>query len=139
MTRVGGEKHFAAPPLPKGEILNGLTGLLQNDIYNTRPRGFDIYGRYVEEDGEEDSDSSDSHSIRSRSSMQREVPNIPPIGPEAPFDVARLPLTYAYGPKTTETLIEALFNPVQLPNRLRHGRDNPFVLYVPDGALHGHA
>ncbi|KAF9011636.1 hypothetical protein BDZ89DRAFT_1077576 [Hymenopellis radicata] len=140
LTRVGGEKHFVAPPLPKGEILNGLTGLLENDIYNTRPRGFDIYGRYVEEEGEEDSDSSDSHSIRSRSSVQREAPNIPDIGPEAPFEVARLPLTYAYGPKTTETLIEALFNPVQLPNRMRRGgRDNPFVLYVPDSARHTHA
>ncbi|TFK28293.1 hypothetical protein FA15DRAFT_75915 [Coprinopsis marcescibilis] len=43
----------------------------------------------------------------------------------ATFDVKRLPL--AYGPKTTEALIDALFNPVLTMDKKR---DNPFTMYV---------
>lgn len=42
-----------------------------------------------------------------------------------PFDVERLPL--AYGPKTTETLIEAIFNPVRTSEKRR---ESPFTYYV---------
>ena len=74
-----------------------------------------MYGRYVEENDRRDSDvDSNSEDF-------------------VPLDVSRLPLAYAYGPKTTETLIEALFNPVQLPVSLKpEGKLNPFVQYVPD-------
>ncbi|KAK0205591.1 N-terminal C2 in EEIG1 and EHBP1 proteins-domain-containing protein, partial [Desarmillaria ectypa] len=77
LTHVGGEKAFVAPSLPKGEILNGVASLLENDVYRTRPRGFNIYGRQTR-----------------------------------PYDLSELPLAYAYGPKTTEALIESLFNPL---------------------------
>ncbi|KAJ3528085.1 hypothetical protein NMY22_g9543 [Coprinellus aureogranulatus] len=43
----------------------------------------------------------------------------------AAFDVQRLPL--AYGPKTTESLIDALFNPGITTDRTD---DDPFVMYV---------
>ncbi|KAK0447188.1 N-terminal C2 in EEIG1 and EHBP1 proteins-domain-containing protein, partial [Armillaria borealis] len=79
LTHVGGEKAFVAPPLPKGEILNGVAALLENDVYRTRPRGFNIYGRQTR-----------------------------------PYDLSDLPLAYAYGPKTTEALIESLFNPLEV-------------------------
>ncbi|KAH7873284.1 uncharacterized protein C8R40DRAFT_1172914 [Lentinula edodes] len=45
---------------------------------------------------------------------------------EVPFDVSRLPL--AYGPKTTEMLIEAIFNPVRVTHHDLKG--NPFTYYV---------
>ena len=41
-----------------------------------------------------------------------------------PFDVNRLPL--AYGPKTTETLIEKIFNPLPTSSPL----PSPFTYYV---------
>jgi hypothetical protein len=43
----------------------------------------------------------------------------------SPFDASRLPL--AYGPKTTEALIEAIFNPVPTTSPL----GSPFTYYVP--------
>ena len=47
-------------------------------------------------------------------------------GEAVPFDVNRLPL--AYGPKTTENLIEAIFNPVATSEKKK---ESPFTYYVP--------
>lgn len=48
------------------------------------------------------------------------------------FDVHRLP--FAYGTKTTETLIEALFNPVRITEKRE---ESPFTIYEPpEPALH---
>ncbi|KAJ7178170.1 N-terminal C2 in EEIG1 and EHBP1 proteins-domain-containing protein [Mycena filopes] len=77
---------FTAPPLPAGEILAGVASLLSTheDVYRTRPRALDLYA---------------------------------PVGPSPqssphrrpPFDIRALPL--AHGPRPTESLIDALFNP----------------------------
>ncbi|KAJ7291507.1 hypothetical protein C8J57DRAFT_1273268, partial [Mycena rebaudengoi] len=86
--------QYIAPPLPAGEILGGIGGLLASheDVYRTRPRALDLYAPPEVE--------SPSRSLfRGKS---------PP--PKPPFDVHALPL--AYGPRPTESLIEALFNPV---------------------------
>ena len=47
-------------------------------------------------------------------------------GEEEAFDVHRLHV--AYGPKTTEALIEALFNPVKTSEKTK---ESPFTYYEP--------
>ncbi|KAJ3986852.1 hypothetical protein F5890DRAFT_1406489 [Lentinula detonsa] len=98
LEHVGGDANYIAPPLPKGEIFNGVADLLDDDVYLTRPRALDLW------------DESDLEEPRY----------------EVPFDVSRLPL--AYGPKTTEMLIEAIFNPVRVTHHDSKG--NPFTYYV---------
>lgn len=227
VTHVGGETDYKAPALPKAEIMNGVSGLLESDVYKTRPKALDICGPYynynqyrrelavttlnglirenstshIQNHSLSDSDSSseeeeddldgrrhgrslslDGHSQPSRTSSYQSAnrsqndlsapkpsrrksksprPSRPALSPIAgsphpartipsplhsfpnsaiPFDITHLP--YAYGPKTTENLIEALFNPVPviekpgtLGTRTRIGRipieDNPFVYFIP--------
>ncbi|KAF5343065.1 hypothetical protein D9758_011115 [Tetrapyrgos nigripes] len=40
--------HYTCPPLPKAEILNGVTDILDTDIdiFHTRPRGLDLWGPF---------------------------------------------------------------------------------------------
>lgn len=144
LTHVGGEKAFVAPPLPKGEILNGVAALLENDVYRTRPRGFNIYGQYgaskthIHEHHEEDPYDSDSttssrsrsHSYASSNHHHRQYEQ--QQGRQTrPYDLSDLPLAYAYGPKTTEALIESLFNPLEVSETTRvEGKESPFVNYV---------
>lgn len=144
LTHVGGEKAFVAPPLPKGEILNGVAALLENDVYRTRPRGFNIYGQYgaskthIHEHHEEDpydSDSTTSSQSRPRSyasSNHHHRQYEQQQGRQTrPYDLSELPLAYAYGPKTTEALIESLFNPLEVSETTRvEGKESPFVNYV---------
>uniref|UniRef100_A0A8H7XPN8 C2 NT-type domain-containing protein n=1 Tax=Psilocybe cubensis TaxID=181762 RepID=A0A8H7XPN8_PSICU len=144
MTHVSGETNYTAPPLAKGEILNGIAGFLQSDIVKRRPRALDIYSPYPDEDdlgikstatamprtsrtarkdtfpgtgGGRESDSEDEHDID--------------IGPETDivvgaFDVQRLPFTHTT--KTTEMLIDALFNPVKISDKRE---ESPFTVYTP--------
>ncbi|KIY66963.1 hypothetical protein CYLTODRAFT_491050 [Cylindrobasidium torrendii FP15055 ss-10] len=127
LTHVGGEKHFVAPPLPKAEILTGLAGLLEKDIYQNVPSKFDRFGKYVGDTDVDRADTdSDSHSSR-RSAASTPMPLY------APFEVSQLPNPYAYGARTTDALIESLFNPIRLPASLKaDGKLDPFVKYVPD-------
>lgn len=132
LTHVGGEKHFVAPPLPKAEILTGLAGLLEKDIYQNVPSKFDRFGRYVGGDAELDraDTDSDSHSSRRSASVSGRGTLMPLF---APFEVSQLPNPYAYGARTTDALIESLFNPIRLPASLKaEGKLDPFVKYVPD-------
>ncbi|KAG7445304.1 uncharacterized protein BT62DRAFT_933145 [Guyanagaster necrorhizus] len=145
LTHVGGEQAFIAPTLPKGEILNGVAALLETDVYRIRPRGFNIYGQYGaskahirdhHEDDPYDSDSSTtssrsrphSHAFSNHHHRQYEQQQ----GRQTrPYDLSDLPLAYAYGPKTTEALIESLFNPLEVSEKTRvEGRESPFVSYV---------
>ncbi|KAJ7915168.1 hypothetical protein B0H13DRAFT_2000684 [Mycena leptocephala] len=78
---------FIAPPLPN-EILAGVSAVLSThtDVYRTRPRALDLYAPV------------------------EESTSVPPSPhKKVPFDVRALPR--AYGPRPTESLIEALFNP----------------------------
>ncbi|KAJ7092797.1 hypothetical protein B0H15DRAFT_777091 [Mycena belliarum] len=76
---------FLAPPLPHGEILAGVATLLtaHADVFRTRPHALDLYA-------------------------PAPLPAPAPPG-TPPFDVRALPRVY--GPRPTETLIDALFNP----------------------------
>ena len=46
LEHIGGENNYKTPPLPKGEILGGITGILESDVHRTRPRTRDLYGMY---------------------------------------------------------------------------------------------
>ncbi|KAJ7052500.1 N-terminal C2 in EEIG1 and EHBP1 proteins-domain-containing protein [Mycena amicta] len=94
---------YIAPPLPNGEILAGVATLLttHDDVYRTRPRALDLYAPV---------DSPPSSS--SKSSFKSKASSVP----EQSFDLRVLPR--AYGPRPTESLIEALFNPA--PVREEH-------------------
>ncbi|KAL0575306.1 hypothetical protein V5O48_006657 [Marasmius crinis-equi] len=174
---VSGDSNYNAPILPKGEILNGVAGLLDSDIYKTRPRALELWGPYHNQQeleldllgGASIPDPNDprphhKHRNRSRSRVRTRSGNSNESGNahhhqsdhsddddvfhdasqdsesetdtdgdryEVPFDVSRLPL--AYGPKTTEILIEALFNPVKVvkpPERIAKEKESPFEMFV---------
>ncbi|KAG2076282.1 hypothetical protein BDR04DRAFT_1090263 [Suillus decipiens] len=119
---VSGESSYIAPPLPKGEILSGVAGLLDNDIFRTRPRTLDLYAN-------ENSSSSSVSTISTHSSGK--------LGPKRkknPLDASQLPNTR--GIRGTERLIEALFNPVPVT---RPAQLTPFTyLHEPSAKSQSH-
>ncbi|KAG6916343.1 hypothetical protein DXG01_007234 [Tephrocybe rancida] len=146
---------FTAPPLPKGEILNGISSILQGtslvgaggegDVYRVRPRGLDLYGPYYDQEelefdllgGRAAPKEKAKGKGKGTKGKEKEIEKEkePPPAPvrtrersaTQSFDPSRLPL--AYGAKTTEALIEALFNPVETRHR---EKESPFTVYVPD-------
>ncbi|KAK7053011.1 hypothetical protein VNI00_004332 [Paramarasmius palmivorus] len=196
VTYISGDSNYHAPPLPKGEIMNGVAGLLDNDVYRTRPQALELWGPYYNKEelemdllgGASIPDPNNPHSkhrrkkgARSRSRVREDDSSNehthgngngnangngnghanPRVAYsiathddsddeqayhdatsdsdydsddnryEVPFDVSRLPL--AYGPKTTEILIEAIFNPVKVVKphgRLEKERESPFEVFV---------
>ncbi|KAJ7713892.1 N-terminal C2 in EEIG1 and EHBP1 proteins-domain-containing protein [Mycena maculata] len=92
---IGTPPQFIAPPLPNGEILAGVATLLSThaDVYRTRPRALDLYAPV-----ESNVLLSSRNSSSSKDSNKTQL-----------FDVHALPR--AYGPRPTESLIDALFNP----------------------------
>ena len=109
---MGGERNYKAPPLPKGEILGGIAGILDNDVYRTRPRTLDLYGMYY----------SNNRDMGGEGRQRRDL-----VHGTDPFDISNL--SSACGPRTTETLIETLFNPVPTHSE----KESPFTYYVPLG------
>ncbi|KZT26015.1 hypothetical protein NEOLEDRAFT_261250 [Neolentinus lepideus HHB14362 ss-1] len=110
---VGGEKAYKAPPLRKGEILAGVAGLLHNEVYRSPAwlnRTLDLYGEHSDGVRSADPDAT----VTSRKGV--------------PFELDQLPS--AFGPRTTETLIEAIFNPVPTTSMT----SSPFTYYVPPGS-----
>ncbi|KAI0819357.1 N-terminal C2 in EEIG1 and EHBP1 proteins-domain-containing protein [Trametes gibbosa] len=106
LEHIGGEKHYKPPPLRKGEILASVSGILNNNgLFNTRfARELDLY---VGADRAEDDESfpyadKDGH-------VQTEQ------------------LATSFGLRTTEHLIEALFNPVPSDTT----DSSPFTYYAP--------
>ncbi|KAF9452133.1 hypothetical protein P691DRAFT_756733 [Macrolepiota fuliginosa MF-IS2] len=162
---ISGEQNYVPPPLPKGEILNGLAGYLDGDHYRI-PRGQPAYSMDMQgseeiglglfsarcstaTDGKQrltswtasattttsrfeadDDDDSFIDVYQEGSDLDTPAPGPTPVRATSPappaFDIQRIPL--AYGTKTTETLIEALFNPVKTSER---NCESPFTVYVP--------
>jgi len=112
LEHVNGESSYIAPPLPKGEILSGVAGLLDNDIFRTRPRALDLYAH-------ENSSSSSVSTISTHSTGKRRPGS---KRKKNPLDASQLPNTR--GIRGTEKLIEALFNPVPVT---RPGQLTPFT------------
>lgn len=122
LEHINGESSYIAPPLPKGEILSGVAGLLDNDIFRTRPRTLDLYANDY-------SSSSSVSTISSHSSGKRG-----PKRKKNPLDASQLPNTR--GIRGTEKLIEALFNPAPVT---RPGQLTPFTyLHEPPAQSHSH-
>jgi hypothetical protein len=160
---VSGETQYTAPPLPKGEILNGIAGYLEKTSVKKRPRALDLYGPYRnQEELEEDllSGLKSTARVPKTARSERKVSHLPSmigqeteteddltsfegggldvegegrgddddyeVAPSVAFDVQRLPV--AYGTKTTEVLIDSLFNPVMVTDRTE---ESPFTIYEP--------
>ncbi|KAG0703533.1 hypothetical protein DFH29DRAFT_435658 [Suillus ampliporus] len=124
LEHIGGEPSYIAPPLPKGEILSGITGLLDNDVFRTRPRTLDLYANA-------NSSSSSLSTISTTSSRKRGHKK----KKRNPLDANQLPNTR--GIHGTEKLIEALFNPTPVT---RPGLVTPFTYLVePEVQEHDHS
>jgi hypothetical protein len=147
LEHIGGETQYIPPPLPKGEILTGIAGFLESDVYRKRPRELDLYGPYRNQEELEidllggpprtvrpprDAKSRHAGTSRAQDVDQNQDSDLNEDGDEEcdeeeeAFDVHRLHV--AYGPKTTEALIEALFNPVRTSEKRK---ESPFTYYEP--------
>ena len=145
MEHISGETHYIPPPLAKGEILNGIAGFLEKDIVKKRPRALDIYGPYKNQEEleidilggpksarvpltarSERKASNSTFGTETESEGEDESADKPVEEVNVAFDVQRLPV--AYGTKTTEMLIESLFNPVKITQK---GEETPFTYYEP--------
>ncbi|OBZ76213.1 hypothetical protein A0H81_03003 [Grifola frondosa] len=107
LEHIGGEKNYKPPPLRKGEILASVSGLLSNNsLLNTRlARELDLYiGDDVSTVGELAHPYADANGH---------------------IDADKL--ASSFGLRTTENLIEALFNPVPSASAV----PTPFTYYAP--------
>lgn len=131
----------------------GIANFLKNDAVKKRPRALDLYGPYRDQEELEIDLLGVAKSARlpktpkTAKSVRLPSNSTNPTGEsgtddeddldddevfedalEIAFDVQRLPL--AYGTKTTETLIEAIFNPVKITDPRK---ESPFTVYeVPE-------
>ncbi|EKM57271.1 uncharacterized protein PHACADRAFT_254954 [Phanerochaete carnosa HHB-10118-sp] len=108
---IGGEQHYIPPPLRKGEIMASVTGLLSNNnLYQTKfARDLDMYTH---------DENDDSLSIYQQPFSTK----------EGAVDFDRL--ASSKGLRTTENLIDAIFNPAPTANE----HLSPFTYYDPDKA-----
>ncbi|KAL1732929.1 hypothetical protein EV714DRAFT_235137 [Schizophyllum commune] len=67
MTYFGGSRAFLCPPLPKGEILSGISSFALDDVFRTRPDTSSLFGWGHERDGM--ASSSSPPSSRSRTHL----------------------------------------------------------------------
>ncbi|KAF8909725.1 hypothetical protein CPB84DRAFT_1765306 [Gymnopilus junonius] len=147
MEYMNGETHYVPPPLAKGEILTGIAGFLDKDIVRRRPRALDVYGPYHDQEELEidllgtsrtirvprtarstrrPQNDATSNPSRRESDTEEDEEGAQEEDPQIPFDVQKLP--FAYGTRTTEALIDALFNPV-ITHEKRE--ESPFTIYEP--------
>ncbi|CAL1710293.1 unnamed protein product [Somion occarium] len=129
LTHVGGAKNYKPPPLRKGEIMAEVSGLLSNnDLLRTRlARTLDLYSR-------DELPTDDLHSELSSNRAQSEpqlrstrlFPHRPYTNGDGAVDFDRL--ASLNGLHTTETLIEAIFNPVPTTSET----PSPFTYYAPN-------
>ncbi|EMD36753.1 hypothetical protein CERSUDRAFT_95027 [Gelatoporia subvermispora B] len=122
LEHAGGEKHYKAPPLHKGEILASVSGLLTNNELLRMPltRELDRYtnGELCPPEEEEDSASEyDPSTAR---------PRYNPFADEQGHLISER-LANSRGLHATENLIEALFNPVPSASPMQ----TPFTYYSP--------
>ncbi|KAF7439807.1 hypothetical protein PC9H_000143 [Pleurotus ostreatus] len=124
---VGGERNFVAPPLPKGQILGGVKGVLDSDVLRLRPR---IAGL----------ERGMAMAMTGPMGFFPElgVGNGPGVKP-GPFPTSNGAIIVAgeqytpdtlslmYGPRMTENIIDAIFNPVPTTDKAKEG---PFTYYL---------
>ncbi|KAH9944892.1 N-terminal C2 in EEIG1 and EHBP1 proteins-domain-containing protein [Amylocystis lapponica] len=134
LEHIGGEKFYKPPPLRKGEILASVSGLLSNNelLRTSVARQLDDFTR----DDSPDSDSDwmefdDPGTARPRAYPKQQSLGHSYVTPDGRLDTARL--VSSYGLRSTENLIEALFNPV--PSS--HETPTPFTYYTSESELDG--
>ncbi|KAF8639138.1 hypothetical protein AX17_001628 [Amanita inopinata Kibby_2008] len=116
LKHAGGVTDYTAPSLPKGEILNGVASLLDKDLF--------LRGIKMKNCSQEDLRERGKRN-KSSNHLDADLDRYHINGTRAPFDIERLP--EAYGAKTTEALIDALFNPIKTTER---SKESPFTVYV---------
>ncbi|KAH8827141.1 hypothetical protein DL96DRAFT_1556280 [Flagelloscypha sp. PMI_526] len=105
MERISGEMDFIPPPLPKDQIFAGVGALLENEVYQERPEALDYFVPANSRPPAMGSRTVSKSSTKSSSSRSSEQPT-------PTFDIEKL--SFATGPQTTESLIDALFNPTRV-------------------------
>jgi hypothetical protein len=106
----------------------GISGILQSGAYRNRPKALDLHDLYNPPDlpGLKSSKIATGALSPALATLSPSMAYERILMDGMPFDSARLPL--AYGPKSTETLIEAIFNPVPTHS----ATTSPFTYYVPE-------
>lgn len=132
LEHAGGASSYIAPPLPKAEILSGVAGILDSDTYRNCPSAL---GLYSSSSGSSDSlSASDGEQGQGPTGQakahvrQRRTKN----HKKKPFDPSKLP--DIRGPRATEKLIDAIFNPAPVTSPTRV---TPFTFLVEEGAYEG--
>lgn len=158
LTYFGGSQAFLCPPLPKGEILSGISsfGLGQlggDDVFRTRPSALNLFSWGPESDGlPSTSPESSIYSLYGPSRSRTHLNATPSamgedssadgssdagssMPPEAakPVNEAKQALLRPFtSPKATEVLIDALFNPMPMATPLPEDPTlRPFLVYAP--------
>ncbi|THH28717.1 hypothetical protein EUX98_g5472 [Antrodiella citrinella] len=121
LEHIAGTKHYIPPPLPRGEILAEVSGLLTNNgLLNTRlVRDLELYNRGTHQASYEDFSSSSS------SSDPPSALSMPYATLDGHVDYDKLAVLN--GLYTTEALIETLFNPVPTTTHT----PSPFTYFDP--------
>jgi len=111
LENIGGDAGYVAPALPRGEIMNGITSLLEKDLYRA--------GLDKSKCPEKGAIPASRQASRSSGSAVDPAP-----GGDLPDDPC---LPGAPGAKNTEALIDALFNPAITTEK---AKESPFTVYV---------
>ncbi|EIN14698.1 hypothetical protein PUNSTDRAFT_130322 [Punctularia strigosozonata HHB-11173 SS5] len=103
---VSGDKSYVAPPLAKGEIMAGVSGILLNQCAPQRPRATPYSSTYA---------ANSALSLADSGTHSHDYTDL-----DAPFDALHLVSEEAESEQGTERLIEALFNPRDDGDRYHH-------------------
>jgi len=132
LEHIGGEKHYKAPPLQKGEVMAEVTTLLERSPYGTLPRH--SYSR------KPSNNSNTSRNVSGNSTSGLAVPS--PISGDRSSNIGSRTRVNSPEPdtldallsgsrsansvRTTDNIIEAIFNPVPTSSTA----PSPFTYYV---------
>ncbi|KIY46998.1 hypothetical protein FISHEDRAFT_75039 [Fistulina hepatica ATCC 64428] len=135
-----GSTAFICPPLPRSEILAGISGfgfgeLGGDEVYQTRPRALSIFDTIVPHgNGGTSPVAYSSNSSVSLPPSGHDPPSLfAPLGRQQ-VDTVLMPYM---SPQDTELLIDAIFNPVPVPTEDNSPRVKPFVIHVPADHMDG--
>ncbi|KAK2460816.1 hypothetical protein APHAL10511_007286 [Amanita phalloides] len=129
LEHIGGADDYVAPPLPQGEIMNGIASLLEKDLYcGGCFRGAGKIRHTVKEPIPASRQASQASVLISEPSPVSQKSTFDsPIDPHFPFTMNGLP-----GAKNIEALIDALFNPAVTTDK---EKESPFTVYIPQDEL----
>ncbi|KAL5514717.1 hypothetical protein ACEPAG_2033 [Sanghuangporus baumii] len=139
LTHAGGESNYKAPPLQKGEVMAGVSALLQKSAVGGAPRARPAYERTVSrppvKTHRRGTDRRDVLGIglalgagRGGGAGGWNTPTVPTMLGPSELELEMEMGGPGAGPlKTTDNIIEAIFNPVPSSS----SAPSPFTYYVP--------